>query len=44
MRDWLTANWDRQGNPPRLPQDIIDKTSEKYIQAYERITGRKFAY
>ena len=44
VRDWLTANWDRQGNPPRLPQDIIDKTSEKYIQAYERITGRKFAY
>ena len=44
VRDWLNANWDRQGNPPRLPQDIIDKTSEKYIQAYERITGRKFAY
>lgn len=44
VRDWLTANWDRQGNPPRLPQDIIERTSEKYIQAYERITGRKFAY
>ena len=38
MRDWLNANWDRQGNPPRLPQDIIDRTSEKYIQAYEKIT------
>ena len=44
VRDWLPANWDRQATPPRLPQDIIDKTSEKYIQAYERITGRKFAY
>ena len=42
VRDWLNANWDRQGNLPRLPQDIIDRTSEKYIQAYEKITGRTF--
>ncbi len=42
VRDWLDANWDRSGRPPRLPQDIIDKTSQKYIQAYEKITGRKF--
>ncbi len=42
VRDWLDANWDRSGRPPRLPQDIIDKTSKKYIQAYEKITGRKF--
>ena len=42
VRDWLTANWDKTGNPPHLPQDIIQKTSEKYIQAYEKITGRKF--
>ena len=42
VRDWLTANWDKTGEPPRLPQDIIDKTSEKYVQAYEKITGRKF--
>ncbi|WP_139651548.1 phosphoribosylaminoimidazolesuccinocarboxamide synthase [Raoultibacter phocaeensis] len=42
VRNWLNDNWDRTGNPPRLPQDIIDKTSEKYIQAYERITGRTF--
>ena len=42
VRDWLTANWDKTGNPPRLPQEIIDATSEKYIQAYETITGRKF--
>ncbi len=43
VRDWLDANWDRQGTPPRLPQDIIEKTSQKYIQAYEAITGRAFA-
>ena len=42
VRDWLTANWDKTGNPPRLPRDIIEKTSEKYVQAYEKITGRKF--
>lgn len=44
VRDWLTANWDRQGNPPRLPQDVIEKTSEKYMQAFEKITGRPFSY
>lgn len=42
VRNWLNDNWDRTGNPPRLPQDIIDKTSEKYIQAYELITGKQF--
>jgi len=42
VRDWLNANWDRTGNPPRLPQEIIEKTSEKYIQAYEKLTGRPF--
>ena len=42
VRDWLTANWDKTGNPPRLPQEIIDATSEKYIQAYEILTGRTF--
>ncbi len=42
VRNWLNENWDRQGNPPRLPEDIIKKTSEKYIQAYEKITGKTF--
>ena len=42
VRDWLDANWDRTGNPPRLPQEIIDATSAKHIQAYELITGEKF--
>lgn len=42
VRNWLNANWDRMGNPPRLPEDIIKKTSEKYIQAYEKITGKAF--
>ncbi len=42
VRNWLNANWDRTDEPPHLPQDIIEKTSEKYIQAYEKLTGRAF--
>lgn len=42
VRDWLDANWDRQGTPPRLPKDVVAATSEKYIQAYEKITGLAF--
>lgn len=42
VRDWLTAHWDKTGTPPRLPEDVIAKTSEKYIQAYEKITGKPF--
>ena len=44
VRDWLTAHWDKQGAPPRLPADVIQKTSDKYIQAYELITGQDFSY
>ena len=44
VRDWLTspaAGWDRTGEqpPPALPQDIVELTSAKYIEAYERLTG-----
>lgn len=42
VRNWLNENWDRTGNPPRLPQDVIDATSQKYVQAYEKITGKPF--
>ena len=44
VRDWLTANWDRTGEPPELPADVIEATTQKYISAYETITGRKFQY
>lgn len=44
VRDWLdSAGWDRQSEPPPLPQEVILGTSERYIQAYELITGREFA-
>ena len=42
VRDWLSANWDRTGEPPALPDDIVAKTTEKYVTAYEMITGEKF--
>ena len=37
-RDWLKAN---PGNDWTLPQEIVDKTIEKYLQAYEQLTGKK---
>jgi phosphoribosylaminoimidazole-succinocarboxamide synthase len=42
VRDWLVANWNMQGTPPRLPHDVIEATSAKYIQAFELLTGDKF--
>ena len=44
VRDWLNANWDRQGTPPHLPQEVIERTSQKYIAAYEKISGKKFEF
>lgn len=42
MRDWLKANnWSKESGIP-IPQDVIDTTTAKYIEAYERITGKKF--
>ena len=48
VRDWLTSaasGWDRSSGeaPPALPQDIIDATRSKYIEAFESLTGRTFA-
>ena len=43
VRDWLEASgWDKTPPPPALPAEVVTKTSEKYIQAYELITGRAF--
>lgn len=48
VRNWLTgpdSGWDRHGSqpPPPLPADIVEATRERYIEAYERISGLKFA-
>ena len=47
VRDWLTSaesGWDRAGDkpPPTLPEDIVEKTRERYVQAYEQLTGERF--
>ena len=42
MRDWLTSNnWDAE-NPTPIPEDVVNTTREKYIGAYEKLTGKKF--
>ncbi|MCP4644510.1 MAG: phosphoribosylaminoimidazolesuccinocarboxamide synthase [bacterium] len=41
VRDWLeTTDWDKDSPQPPLPDDIVEKTGEKYLEAYRRITGR----
>jgi len=43
VRDYLlSTTWDRDSKPPKLPEAIARKTSERYIAAYETLTGQKF--
>lgn len=47
VRDWLLSSesgWDKNSGeaPPELPTEVIEKTRERYIEAYERLTGKKF--
>jgi phosphoribosylaminoimidazole-succinocarboxamide synthase len=45
VRDWLTeTGWDKASPPPELPAEVVAKTREKYIDAYERITGKEFEW
>jgi phosphoribosylaminoimidazole-succinocarboxamide synthase len=40
VRDWLeTSGWDKQSAPPALPIDVVDRTSQKYREAFRRIVG-----
>jgi phosphoribosylaminoimidazole-succinocarboxamide synthase len=42
VRDYLeTLDWDKTPPGPKLPDDVVAKTSAKYLEAYERLTGRK---
>jgi phosphoribosylaminoimidazole-succinocarboxamide synthase len=42
VRDYLLSiRWDKKPPAPSLPADVIQKTSEKYIEAFERVTGKK---
>jgi phosphoribosylaminoimidazole-succinocarboxamide synthase len=41
VRDWLSrSGWDRNSEPPALPDDIVAQTRERYLTAYQRIVGR----
>ena len=42
VRDWLRANWNMQGEPPRIPAEVIEGTSNRYQEAFQIITGTKF--
>jgi phosphoribosylaminoimidazole-succinocarboxamide synthase len=44
VRDWASGTgWDRTPPAPEIPQDVVARTREKYIEAYERITGESFS-
>src|SRR5699024_5908046 len=47
VRDWLTSpasGWDRGSDtpPPALPEEVVRRTRDRYVEAYERITGQTF--
>lgn len=45
VRDWLEAQaWNKRAPAPTLPQDVIDRTRAKYIEAYEKITGKQWSF
>ncbi|MGW3571266.1 phosphoribosylaminoimidazolesuccinocarboxamide synthase [Streptomyces sp. NPDC000941] len=48
VRDWLTSpasGWDRHSEqpPPPLPEEIVERTRAKYVEAYERLTGTRWS-
>ncbi|WP_344300345.1 phosphoribosylaminoimidazolesuccinocarboxamide synthase [Sinomonas flava] len=48
VRDWLTSaesGWDRASGqePPALPAAVVERTRARYVEAYEKLTGRTFA-
>jgi phosphoribosylaminoimidazole-succinocarboxamide synthase len=43
VRDWLSASgWDRQEPAPSLPDEVVEQTRAKYVEAYELLTGSSF--
>jgi phosphoribosylaminoimidazole-succinocarboxamide synthase len=43
VRDWASSTgWDRTPPAPEIPDDVVARTRERYIEAYERITGESF--
>jgi phosphoribosylaminoimidazole-succinocarboxamide synthase len=45
VRDWLeSTDWDKESEPPRLPEAVVARTREKYVEAYEQLTGSRFPW
>jgi phosphoribosylaminoimidazole-succinocarboxamide synthase len=45
VRDWLeTTGWDKASPPPILPDAVVEKTRQKYIEAFEILTGQPFPW
>jgi phosphoribosylaminoimidazole-succinocarboxamide synthase len=43
VRDWLTrSGWDKKAPGPELPDEVVEQTRAKYVEAYERLTGSSF--
>ncbi len=43
VRDWLEqSGWDKNSPPPILPEDVVQRTSKRYIEAFELLTGLPF--
>ena len=41
VRDWLLAQpWDKRPPGPALPAEVVERTRAKYLEAFERLTGR----
>ena len=44
VRDWLDdQGWDHEPPAPELPQEIVDKTTQRYFEAYRMLTGESLA-
>ena len=44
VRDWLeTTSWDKNSPPPELPAEVVARTREKYLEAYQRLTGKPWS-
>ncbi|MDP8976768.1 MAG: phosphoribosylaminoimidazolesuccinocarboxamide synthase [Actinomycetota bacterium] len=44
LRDWLErSGWDKSPPPPSLPPEVVDSTRQRYVEGYERITGKPFS-
>ena len=45
VRDWLeSTQWDKNSPPPALPDEVVQRTRAKYVEAYERLTGQVFPW